>query len=170
MSLSTSDVQQIEKQIRALALRAGCEEADLDDVVQEAFVRLLSRPSFMKLRPSDGRRGAAIKSATLRAMKVVNRQHVGETVARPQVRDETSDPAKLAEDQDEHEHMMAKLAPRDREVARMLEQGYTIQEIADKTGVNYGEVHQHMRLLAQRNKEGVRLGAPYRRRNVNYKM
>ncbi len=145
-------LKKIEQRARQLCKKWGCPKQDQADVIQEVFLLTLQ----------DGRK---VESAVTQAMRNVCRDPA---LPVPNLADETT-PAQLAEEREEQELILERLAPRDQGVAPMLEGGHTMAEIAKKTGVSYHEVDQHLRNVAQRAKNGSRLGPPYERKNVNYK-
>lgn len=125
--MTPTDLKRTEQRARQLCKKWGCPKQDRDDVIQEVHLLMLEN-------------GRKVGSAVTQAMRNVCRNPA---MPVPNLADETT-PAQLAENREEQELKLERLAPQGQEVARMLLDGYTIVEIAEEMGVSYQRVLQSL--------------------------
>jgi RNA polymerase sigma factor (sigma-70 family) len=123
--------------------RLGGVEGLADDAAQEVFVRLLRSCPFAKLRSPDAFRGYLWRVSDNVARNYRRRIATSPTVALP---DEegfgVSGPGAGLPEDVELGHLLQDLwhglSSPERRLLRMLIDGYTVREIADKLGISYG--------------------------------
>lgn len=131
------DLEKIEDRVRYLCRKWGCPRDDENDVVQEVYLLMLEKER-------------KIENATSQAIHNVCQNPLASL---PGLVD-LATPLKLAEDREERERLLARLTLEDREVAQLLEEGYTLLEVCDKLGLQYKNLHAHLEELKQRVEAG----------------